>query len=129
MTLYEILGVSRTATLEDIKKAYRKLALQYHPDRGGDATKFKQITEAYNKLFNPNERAYYDRTLHNNRPKNDVKPKKEERRHHKGDGFTYYDAPEPKVDLWGQPILPEHKWVDMFENKYDNFDVPNIRGK
>jgi hypothetical protein len=50
---YKILGVEKGATTEEIKKAYRKLALQYHPDRGGDeatAKKFKEASEAYQVL-------------------------------------------------------------------------------
>lgn len=59
---YEILGVSRTASKEDIKKAYRKLAHQYHPDKKtGDEKKFKEVNEAYQVLSNDNKRAQYDR--------------------------------------------------------------------
>ena len=50
---YSILGVSRDASPEEIKKAYRKLALQHHPDKGGDEEKFKEIADAYNKITNP----------------------------------------------------------------------------
>ncbi len=61
---YEILGVPRDAADADIKKAYRKLALQYHPDRtNGDKTseeKFKEINEAYSVLGNPDKRSSYD---------------------------------------------------------------------
>ncbi len=61
---YSILGVSRDATLEEIKKAYRRLALKYHPDRcQGDKEaeeKFKEITEAYSVLSDPRKRAEYD---------------------------------------------------------------------
>jgi curved DNA-binding protein len=50
MDYYKILGVARNATDEEIKKAYRKLAMTHHPDRGGDEEAFKKIKEAYEKL-------------------------------------------------------------------------------
>lgn len=58
---YHILGVEKNASKDDIKKAFRKLAMKYHPDRGGDETKFKEINEAYQVLSNDNKRAQYDR--------------------------------------------------------------------
>ncbi|MBL8694383.1 MAG: molecular chaperone DnaJ [Planctomycetes bacterium] len=62
---YEVLGVSRNATEDEIKKSYRKLAFQHHPDRNqGDKeaeTKFKEAAEAYDVLSNPEKRAAYDR--------------------------------------------------------------------
>ena len=57
---YQILGVSRDASQEEIKKAYRKLAHQYHPDKGGDEKKFKEINEAYQILSNKEKKAQYD---------------------------------------------------------------------
>ncbi len=58
---YNILGVNRDADKEEIKKAYRKKAHQYHPDRGGDAEKFKEVSEAYQVLSDDQKRAQYDR--------------------------------------------------------------------
>lgn len=60
---YQTLGISKNATTDEIKKAYRKLALQYHPDRGGDKeteTKFKEVNEAYQILSDPQKRKAYD---------------------------------------------------------------------
>lgn len=66
---YEVLGVARTASEQEIKASYRKLALQHHPDRNpndpdGAAEKFKEITEAYTVLMDSNKRAAYDRFGH-----------------------------------------------------------------
>lgn len=59
---YELLGVSRTASADDIKRAYREKAKLYHPDRqGGDAEKFKAVGEAYAVLSDAQKRAQYDR--------------------------------------------------------------------
>ena len=62
---YEILGVSKTATQDEIKKAYRKLAVANHPDKHPDEKdkyekKFKEINEAYSILSDPQKRANYD---------------------------------------------------------------------
>jgi len=61
MDYYEILGVKRNASQEEIRKAYRKLAHKYHPDKGGDEKKFKEVNEAYQTLSNKEKRAQYDR--------------------------------------------------------------------
>ena len=62
---YAVLGVPRDAAEDDIKKSYRHLAMQWHPDKNGGAKeseeKFKEITEAYDVLRDPQKRAAYDR--------------------------------------------------------------------
>lgn len=65
---YQVLGVSRNCTCEEVKKAYRKKALQYHPDKNpGDKEaeeKFKEAAEAYSVLMDPEKRSIYDRYGH-----------------------------------------------------------------
>lgn len=57
---YQILGVDRNASAEEIKSAYRKLAKKHHPDLGGNPEKFKEINEAHDILSDPNKKAQYD---------------------------------------------------------------------
>ncbi len=57
---YDILGVDKKASKEDVKKAFRTLAQKHHPDKGGDEAKFKEITEAYSTLSDEKKRREYD---------------------------------------------------------------------
>jgi DnaJ family protein A protein 2 len=59
-TFYNLLGVESTASPSEIKKAFRKAAVQHHPDKGGDADKFKEINKAYEVLSDPEKREIYD---------------------------------------------------------------------
>ena len=65
---YKILGVEKSASAEELKKAYRSLAMKYHPDRNPDnaeaEAKFKELGEAYEALKDPQKRAAYDRFGH-----------------------------------------------------------------
>merc|ERR1712159_885455 len=58
---YDILGVDKDASESEIKKAYRKLAMKHHPDKGGDPDKFKEMTQAHSILSDPEKRSNYDR--------------------------------------------------------------------
>jgi len=60
MDYYKTLGINKSASPDDIKRAYRKLAKDYHPDRGGNEEKFKAINEAYDTLKDTNKRQQYD---------------------------------------------------------------------
>jgi len=60
MDYYKRLGVGRNASPEDIKKAYKKLAMQHHPDKGGNQKTFQEINEAYDTLKDPRKRQQYD---------------------------------------------------------------------
>ena len=61
---YEVLGVSKGASADEIKKAFRRAAVEHHPDRGGDESKFKEINEAYEVLKDPGKKQRYDQFGH-----------------------------------------------------------------
>ena len=59
--MYDVLGLDRSASQDDVKKAYRKLAREHHPDKGGDPEKFKKVQEAYEVLSDPQKRENFDK--------------------------------------------------------------------
>lgn len=68
MEHYQTLGVAKTATPDEIKKAYRKLASQHHPDKGGDTATFQKIQIAYDTLSDPEKRQQYDNPMTRGNP-------------------------------------------------------------
>ena len=68
MDHYQTLGVAKTATPDDIKKSYRKLASKHHPDKGGDTATFQKIEEAYRILSDPQQRQQYDNPMTQGNP-------------------------------------------------------------
>ena len=61
---YEVLGVDKTASADELKKAFRRAAVEHHPDKGGDEAKFKELSEAYEVLSNSEKRQRYDQFGH-----------------------------------------------------------------
>ena len=105
MDYYKVLGVDKNASLEEIKKVYRKLALKYHPDtNGGDDSKFKEISEAYNVLSDTSKRAEYD--MHSSGGFSD----RGRGRGGAGFGFNMNDMMR-----------------DMFSSRFRNESVPKVR--
>ena len=109
---YKILGVNKNASEEEIKKAYRKLAHQYHPDRpGGNEKKFKEINEAYQTLSNKQKRSQYDRF---------------------GNVFAGGGGPAQSwggfgasQDFSGFGVEDIADWSDVFETIFDQFNSRN----
>lgn len=89
MDYYQTLGVAKTATSDEIKKAYRKLASQHHPDRGGDTAKFQSIQVAYDTLSDPQKRSAYDN------------PQTQFNGMNQG-GFNFNFGPQGFEDIFGQ---------------------------
>jgi curved DNA-binding protein len=98
---YQTLGVARTATPDEIKKAYRKLASQHHPDKGGDTAMFQKIEEAYRILSDPNQRQQYDRPMPQGNPFNGFQQAP--------GGFNFNFNGQDINDIFGQVFQQHHR--------------------
>lgn len=104
---YSTLGVPKTASADEIKRAYRRLASQHHPDKGGDVKKFQEIEQAYRILSDPAQRQQYD----------NPQPDFSQFGAHSGPGFDF----ESIFDIFGtrfqQPRRPQYArmtlWISL----------------
>lgn len=114
MDPYKVLGVSEDADKDQLKKAYRKLAAQHHPDRGGNEEKFKEVNEAYSILSDNQKRQQYHATK--NGPQMNV-----------GDLFGAFSGFgfDPIADFFGQRGQPSRQEVD--KNTSDKDIVFNLK--
>ncbi|MGX7593387.1 DnaJ C-terminal domain-containing protein [Candidatus Karelsulcia muelleri] len=121
---YDILGVDKNATLEQIKRAYRKLALKYHPDKNNQKEaeeKFKEAAEAYNVLSDKNKRNTYDQYGHQKYPSNNYNVNIEDILSNFGDifsdplgGFTDFATNSEYSEYRGEDLRIKIK-LDIFE--------------
>lgn len=114
-TLYQILGVEPSASQDEIRSAYRKKVMEFHPDHyGSDTSPFHKIQEAYSVLIDPEQRRIYDDTLQKN---NHLQP--QELRHTNQSVFSPYDISGLFVEL-------RHKLHQAFSPGARGYDVEVI---
>ncbi len=130
---YEVFGLTPDATDEEIHKRYRKLAMQYHPDRNPGDDKavemFKKVSTAYETLSDPVKRSRVVIINRPPRPQKPAKKKKVEPDLANTGRLNIADAPPPKFDLWGKPIVPQDRqeWKDVFAGHYESQSAPDLR--
>lgn len=104
-TLYQVLNISNTATRQDIRKAYLKLALKYHPDKSNKQNttqKFRRISKAYQILSNTKKRKLYDTRL--------------EKKHKLSTEFNFYEYTQQMINDTLKEIKPENQvYADLIK--------------
>ena len=128
---YKILGVKNSANKQEIKRAYRKLAIKYHPDKGGSDEKFKEISEAYEILSNDNKRYKYDNNsiLETYEGKNpfdlfDEIINKSDRIYMESKVNNIYDDSD-LVDDYNKSIFNTLVFNQSFNQSFNSLNVPN----
>lgn len=119
---YGVLGVPKTATQDDIKKAFRKMAMKHHPDRGGDQTKFKEINEAHDILSDNEKRMMVDQGIDPLNPNQ----RQGQQFHGGGSPFEFHFGGHPHMDdilrgfgfnfggpQWGQQAQRKNKSLNI----------------
>ncbi|KAF1949767.1 DnaJ-domain-containing protein [Byssothecium circinans] len=123
---YATLGIAATASAEDIKKAFRKLAIQHHPDKkgpddSGDSSEFRKAREAYDILNNPDSRRLYDSQYVKFRQQNTSR------------GKTERDPPppnpKPQAQPWAHPWAPKQRSQFEKESEYQGRTSDWAKGK
>lgn len=105
---YQILGVSKTSSIEDIKKAYRKLAMKYHPDRNSDNPEaenmFREITKAYAVLGDEDNRKIYDQEVSKSKSTSSASNNRTNNKNnniYKKQGFNFEDVEQSFENFFG----------------------------
>jgi hypothetical protein len=122
---YAVLGVSPDADIDAIKTTYRRLAMQYHPDRGGSHVKMLQINEAFRVLINPTSRAEYDRWRANvNDPQ--ARQAAEEAVHTAAAQAANYPPRSDQVDSWIDSLARDFLSASYGKTKWRGATMPTI---
>lgn len=108
MEHYQTLGVAKNASPDEIKKAYRKLASQHHPDKGGDTATFQKIQTAYDTLSNPEKRQQYDNPMAQGFPGQGFP----------GGGFHFNMNGFNMDEIFGQMFRQHHQRSNVFRTTF-----------